>query len=183
MITVSLSCPNQSMERLAVDWFLSDRHCTIMDVTSFGAGTDSPTQAAALLRAMGMRFGAVCMSVPDVKLAAAVGAAELWTAASGVPRLDRASSAGPDAVAVLAAALRLACEGRVPERRESWWCAEWDRYAEVMERVNGWFALWLDDQDASTAWTIVAAVLSVAGDELFTSVAELATVFHTTNAY
>lgn len=142
--------------------------------TRAGASTTTPTTAAAVLRALATRHGAVLYQVPSTHLAGAVCAVEAWMESLAAPSLESTSRYGTAAADTLALALVLAANGVEPSGRSGIDCAPYEPFAALLTRLTGWLVEWFSDPlDRATAATLAAACLTAGPDDRLASVGEL----------
>lgn len=142
--------------------------------TLFGSQVSTPTAAASLLRAQASRLGQVLLAVEPLPLAAAVLAAEAWLEALGASSLSSTSHLGAAANDSLAAILRLAATGTLPEAQVHEEMADFDRFSALLARFDLWLSEWFYTlSDKKDAVLFAASCLSVGSDPKLSSLAEL----------
>ncbi len=142
--------------------------------TLFGAATSTPQQAASVLRALASRHGSMLIDVAPVPLAASVLAVESWMEALGADSLDSPSRFGALTHDALAAALKLASTGEVPDACPHEELADFDRFSALLVRLDSWLSAWFPNRsDRADAVLFAAACLSCSTDNRLAALAEL----------
>lgn len=143
-----------------------------MEPTRFGASTDTPATAAALLRALASRHGLVLSPVSPTAAAAAVCAVESLLTRYQRNSLDSTATLPEAGQVALAAALRLAATGVRSEYVPSAACTDFEAAAALVNRLDAWCTHW-SDLDGSAVLTLAGECLVRGIDEHLDGLGEL----------
>jgi hypothetical protein len=134
-----------------------------MQTTRFGAATDSPYAAAALLRATAARYGAPLEQVSAIAAAAAVVATEGFLEVYHRASLESISSLGAAAAEVFAGILQHAANGALPTPVGSDQLAPLEEFQALVGRVDVWLGAWFAAPADAEAALVAAGMLLVRG--------------------
>lgn len=134
-----------------------------MQPTRFGAVTDSPFAAAALLRATAARYGVPLDQIPATTAAAAVVATEGFLEVYHRASLESVSSLGATAAEVFAGILQHAANGALPALVGSDQLAPLEEFQALVGRIDVWLREWFTAPADAEAALAAAGMLLVRG--------------------